>query len=320
MPLFPYALPHTASGALRESFDESVFLLDENGTVIAARQKEPLLKIGDSFWRAMHVLREERQEVEGVLRSLSLQSLLFMAGDRPAVAWCYFYARTRLLAVFLPEGDIRRCLSAPAAYADVFAARHLLLSRGALARYLPQDELLYHPTDLWLRDLERPLFDLPTLERPIYGDEGKPLIEASPLVELLNWRISALAALIGVSMDANWQGIGFAPLPFPDLAWITACLLVLFLAVRRAATDAAVRLRAVKEGADGPVIEASFSLLDPQASLPELAPLLSNASERNELFEIAVSAQDPRSVLLRFSMCRKELSVLGLKIDPRFRH
>lgn len=320
MPLLPHTLPPAQTGAPRHSFDESIFLLNEGGTVVAAQQKEPLLAVGESFWRAMHVLREERIEVEQALRSLSAQSFLFLAGDRPAVACCYFFARTRLFAIFLPEGDIRRCLSAPAAYADAFAARHLLLSRGALARYLPEDETLFDPTDRFLRDLERPLFDFPYPQLPIYSDEGKPLIEATALIDLLAWRIPTLADLFGVDMDADWSGLGFSTLPFPDFSWITATLFALFLAVRRAAVGTAIRLCATNEGADGPVIEARFTLGNPDDPLPELLPLSANAAMRNELFEVIKSPQDPAQLLLRFSMCRKELSILGVKVDPRFRY
>ena len=304
MPLTPYLFPEGAVDSLQSTAHASIFLLNENGTVIAAHQSEPLLKEGDSFWRALHVPREEQREVERVLAEHAPHSFLFLAGNRPAVAYCYFFARTRLFAIFLPEGDVRDCLSAPAAYADVFAARHLLLSRGALARYLPQDELLFRSADLWLRDLERPLFDLPMLERPVYREDGTPLMEATSLTDLLTWRVSALAALLGVTVDADWMGVGFFALPYPDLAWITASLFTLFLTVRRAANSAAVTLRAVNEGADGPVIEARFTRHDPQDPLPELSLLYKDAAARNELFELTLTPEDSASVLLRFSMCR----------------
>ena len=320
MPLTPYfPIPDTVD-PLQEVANGSVFLLDEGGKVIAAHQSEPLLKTGDSFWRSLHVPREEQRELEAVLASHSPHSFLFMAGEQPAVAWCYFYARTRLIAVFLPEGDVRRCLSAPAAYADALAERHLLLSHGALARYLSQDEQLYHPTDLWLRALERPLFDLPTLERPTYREDGTPLIEASNLIDLFTWRVSSLAALLGITLDANWQGVGFSPLPYPDLAWITASLTLLFLTVKRAAAKPSVTLHATKEGIEGPVIEASFLLRDQTDTLPELLPLFEDARLKNELFALTASPQDPSRMMLRFSICRKELSTLGLKVEPQFRY
>ena len=295
----------------------SVFLITRDGTVLAAQQTTPLLKIGDCLYRSLGVAEEEWQQLVSMKRALLPDSFLFMAGNRPLIAWCAFLARTDLLAIFAPEGEMRTLLSAPAAFADALSGYHILLSRGALARYLPADGALPPSACEWLAALQAPLFEHSLLEAPIYAADGTQQIRPRALVDLLGARAAAMASLLGVTLHADWQGIGAANLPFPDLEWVTACLAALFLTAREISPRSEVFLTLSREGPDGPVLEARFTRTSTADGMGALAYLAADALSRNELFERSVAPDDATKAFLRFSICRKELACLSLKGTPQ---
>ena len=317
MPFLEYALMRDTLRAFPGENRDALYLLNEHGAVIAARAADSASPaVGDSFFRSFPVLREEEGRLFSSLDNGN--SLLILSGNRPALAWRFFFARTRLLALWLPNGEACRALSAPAAYADICAHHHVTLAPSALARYQPIDEQSYPAVNQWLHEHSSPLFYTPPAFAYRFTPEGKPQIEAMAAIEILARRSADLAALVGINLTYDWGGIGFSPIPAPDFQWIAAALLTLFLAVRRAAKDAALSLSVAHEGNDGPVLEARFVLRETGDPLPELLPLRQHATQSGELFEAFPHPEDPHSYFVKLSLCRKELSLQGLKTTPRF--
>lgn len=303
--------------ATEEMLQGAALLVERDGTVLALYGEALPLSVGDCLYRALDISVDEWQQLLSMGNSLLPESLLFMAGSRPLIAWCALLSRTDLFAVFAPEGELRSLLSLPGAYADALAKHHIALSRGALARYLPANGELPPYASQRLAALQAPIFECLSLEAPIYAEDGTRWISPQPLSHLLNVRAAAMASLFGITLHADWSGVGLQSLPFPDLEWVAVCLFATFLAVRRAAAKPEAVIALTREGADGPVLEICFTRADADDPINELSYLATDALLRNELFELSPAPDDKTKLFLRFSLCRKELAYLSLKGTPR---
>jgi hypothetical protein len=243
------------------------------------------------------------------LRSFGGGSQLFLAGGEPAVAWCYFYKRTLLYIVTLPQGDIAKCLAHPAAYTDPFCESFILFSKLSLAEYEPIKEELYHPTATYLRDLKEAFYYATGFTAQILDARSLSLLPVEVFIDTLQHRTSALAYLIGVDIDYDWNGAGYARVFYFDGEATCLNTALIFLLARRASVDGRVVLSLSREDVEGPVLEAFITLKDADDELPELK-LLARVAERNgELFAIARHQQEPNRILVKCSVCRKELSL-----------
>lgn len=310
MPFLEYFSICGQHEAYHKPLRDRLFLLDDTGEILLVRSDNAAdhALVGKSFFRTFHVLREEQEALFEALHAFGGGSQLFLAGKIPAVAWCSFFKRTLLYIVALPEGDIARCLAHPAAYTDPFCESFILFSKQSLAEYEPIKEELYHPTAAYLRDLKNALYYATGFTNQMLDARSLSLLPSDIFIDTLQHRISALAELIGVDIDYNYNGAGYAQILNFDGEATCANVALIFLLARRASEDGRVVLSLSREGVEGPVLEAFMTLKDADDELKELQ-ILARVAERNgELFALARHQQEPNRILIKCSVCRKELS------------
>lgn len=313
MPILSYADRIGSADGRSDRFEESIYLLDEDLTVVGLREadapdaKAP--RIGDLFFTRFPASCEELGALDRMKASISEDSLLMRAGGRPVLILFQFFARTRLLVAVVPQGDVKSCLEAPAAFADVLEAWHVQLSGESRVSGEPLDEQSYALLSKWIARIHLPLF----LEKHESGNFDTEVATVAA-------RLSHMAVLCGCRLDYDLTGFGYEPFDTTDLDLLTGTAFCVFLLAHRITKDRAVALEGSRHAHEGPILHAHLACDTVECALPEIEQLQSKAPERDDLFAVL---WNPKSVLplqLEFSFCNKEISAQNVKQRDEEKH
>ena len=293
-----------------ELFCESVYLLNEDYTVVGKREAStpdaPTPEIGDRFFDHFKASPEERAMLKRMSASISRDSLLIRAGGRPVMMLCQLFARTRLIVAVVLQGEIRACLEAPAAYADVLEQLHVQLSGEARVLGEPLDSYRYAVLCEWLQRVHIPFLF-----------EGRQPRKADADVTTLTTRLSHLALLCGCLVEYDLSHFGYEPLT-DDFDLLTGTLLATLLMVHRVGKERSVLIDGGYLYGEGPVLRVLFDCDASIASLPELEVLRREAVTRDDLFAVYHAQNGSFPLALMFSFCSKELSAQDIKVKILF--
>ena len=311
MPYYPIADFLGQVDCTDRIFEESIYLLDEHYRVVAARPAtKPTGKvphIGDDFFVCFPILKSEFALLHQMLNTVTMDALLFRAGERPMLAVYEFYGPTRLLMVAVPEGALKAHFDFPGAHAAAdgwMRALHVQLTPGMLSRCVPVTAEAYLAMHTWLRAIHLPLF---------YRVDEQQFEAAVATVAV---RLCRLAEMCGCHLYFDIRAL-CADLQDPDtLDLLLPVSLAVMMAVRRISYDGSIEFYAEKDYVIGPLFYAAFYTDEPVTDIPELSTMRRMATWRGELFEYMPDPNDPRRMLIRFSLRRPRLrEAQGLKND-----
>lgn len=294
-----------------EVFHESVYLLNENDTVVGRRLASDLdasaPAIGDHFFDRFKASPEERAMLRRMLSSISCDSLLIRAGKRPVLFLCSFFARTHLLVAVVPEGEVRACFEAPASYADVLEEMHVQLSAEARVSGEALDGDRYALLCEWLSRVHIPLFF-----------EGYQSNRADADVATVATRLSHLALLCGCRLDYDLSGFGYEPLRTDDFDLLVGAAFAVFLMTHRVSQDRSVLIEGKHIYGEGPVLQVHLNCDASTETLSEIEVLSREAVTRDDLFAAYRTQNSFFPLKLEFSFCNKELSAQDIKVKILF--
>ena len=296
----------------RESrFEESIYLLNEEFTVIGLREATgsdaPGLSIGDCFFDCFKASQKERAALSRMQSSISCDSFLMRAGRRPVLFLCQFFARTHLLVAIVPKGEIRACLDAPAAFADVLEALHVQVSAEARVLGEPLDSYRYTVLCEWLSRVHIPLFF-----------KGYQNIRSDADIATVATRLFHLALLCGCRLDYDLSGFGYESLHTENFDLLVGVAFAVFLMTHRVGQERSVTIYGKRLPGEGPVLHVQMHCDASLETLSELEVLCRDATARSDLFELYQNANSVFPLHLEFSFCNKELSAQDLKVKILF--
>lgn len=243
-----------------------------------------------------------------MLSSIGGDSLLMRAGRRPVLMLSGFFARTRLLVAIVPEGEVRACLEAPGAFADVLEAWHVQLSGEARVFGDALDEERYAQLFEWISRVHLPLLF-----------EGYQSGKADAKIAAVATRLSHLARLCGCCLDYDLSGFDYQPFDSNGFDLLIGTAFAVFLMAHRASQDRSVLVRGERLFGDGPVLHALLRCEAAPSTLPEIEVLCREAQVRDDLFEVYQHPNGTYPLHLQFSICNKELSAQDIKVKRAFR-
>lgn len=294
-----------------DHFAESIYLLDQDYTVVGLREATepdaPTPTIGDRFFDRFKASPEERAMLKRMMASISDDSLLIRAGGRPVLMLCQFFAHTHLLVAIVPEGEIRTCLEAPGAFADVLEALHVQLSAESRVLGEALDGDRYALLSGWIGRVHPRLF-LEKYQSDRFDAE----------VTAVATRLSQLALLCGCRIDYDLTGFGYAPLRTDSFELLIGASLAVLLMAHRVGHERAVLIKGERLFSDGPVLHVLLHCDAPVDTLCEIEGLRREAAARDGLFEVYQHENDYFSLHLQFSFCSKELSAQDIKVKRAF--
>ena len=311
MPVLSYADGVGLVDGREELFCESVYLLNEDYTVVGKREASapdaPTPEIGDRFFDHFKASSEERATLKHMRSSISRDSLLMRAGRRPVLMLSGFFSRTRLLVAVVPEGEVRACLEAPGAFADVLEAWHVQLSAEARVPGEPLDGDSYALLSEWLSRVHIPLFF-----------EGYRSDRADADVATIATRLSHLARLCGCRLDYDLSGFGYAPFEADGFDLLIGVAFAVFLMAHRLERDRSVLIKGERLFSDGPVLHVLLHCDASIEALSEIEVLSREAVTRDDLFEVYHHPNGSYPLHLQFSFCNKDLSAQDIKVKRVF--
>ena len=301
MPIFAYADRCGELAAADPDLFRALYLMDKAGLVVGACGQETTLSVGDCFLDPFPISAADHELLSAHLSTGTEQWLLLHTGGTAVLLDCSFFGRCGLLAAILPPADIAEHMDRPAAYGGVWQEVTLLPS--ALARFKPADEEVYMKVSGWLATVYPPL---PRRSRTGVGSSDAALIHLCAY-------LAHLAALCGCALSYDLLGLGFDSVGPIDYPFLAGCLLSLFLAVRRTARGAAVRIFGDKECSEFPLLHAVFHPKNTAHPLPEFKALSDTAGQRDDVFVCSPLPDGSGQLHLRFSLCRSPIEGQGTK-------
>lgn len=280
---------------------DSLYLLDDAGTVLSYRGERSQPSRGTCFWAELGTTRAELAALCRTLEKRETEPYLMQCGPVPVLVLRYpFYSAPYLLAV-VPRGEVAQALRTPAAY-EGYLYRELKLSPHSLARKMPYDQEMCDRIRDWLHPY-----------MCVFLREGKRREEASTLMQILMMRTFRLAKLCGVKAAYDFGGIGFGEIDGIDYKLLAAQQSALMLLAARAAKGRATSICVERDSNGVPVIYARMLLEDSQDALPELARLREVAISRGAIFKTEIHAAQEGVLHIRFSFCTPEISLQRLR-------
>lgn len=285
---------------------DSLYLLDGEGTVVSCRSLRQIPATGTNFWRELSAARGEVNALYRTLARGERSMYLMQCGPLPVLVMRYPYRANLSLLAAIPAGELAQALRTPAAY-DGHLCRDLQLSPLSVAKRMPYEQEICSKAREWF---------LPYL-RTIARD-GSRCEEASTLLQILTARTFRVAHLCGVRAEYDFGGIGYGTVEGVDYALLTAQLFAVMLIAARAARDKYVYLSVERAAGTAPVIYARMCLADATDPLPELTSLRRTAALRGITFEAFFDPARQGLLHLRFSFCSTEISVQQLRASLGF--
>lgn len=306
MPILSYADRVGIADGRDDHFQESIYLLNEDFTIIGRRtaiEPDALAPcIGDHFFTHFPASREELATLTRMQSWISEDSLLMRAGGHPVLMLCQFFARTRLLVAIVPQGEVQTCLEKPAAFADVLEEWHVQLSGESRVSGEPLDEHGYALLSKWLSRIHLPLF---------FEEHQSGRFDTK--VATVAARLSHLAVLCGCHLDYDLTGFGYEPFNAEDLDLLIGAAFSVFLMAHRTTKERSIVIFSDHLYTEGPVLFALLNCDVPIDALSEIEVLHREATARNDLFNVSLHPNTAFPLHVQFSFCNKELSEQGTK-------
>ncbi len=269
------------------------YLLDGDCCIISAQTGEENAARATSFFDLFPANRLLREEITSYIHSYPRDVLLTLCGRTPVLFIGTLYAHTGLVLAALPEAQIKKTLSFPAAFHHVPAC--VCVSASAQMRYLVHDEAAFADACRWLLAVSAPFLATQSAELE--------------LPAVLSTCAQRLCALLQTPLSCDFSGL-------PALSCAGVCpefavgvMLATLWAARRVSPVGEVQLYAAYEGA--PMLYLSFSRADEKDPLPEFAALLRCAAARGAVLDVVCLKKDPHLVQLRAGIGVVELSAQG---------
>lgn len=234
--------------------DDNLYWLDESGTVLAARAKRSVPAIGENFFAALQTALAERRALYRTLECGKQGLYLMQCGPVPVLVLRYPYAANRTFLALIPNEPLFTHLRTPAAYfTDVALMREVELSPISASREMPFCEQIYQALTSWLL----PYFRL-------CAKEGVRCEKPAQLMQWLMFRTARVANAVGVDVQYDFGGIGFAEIGEILYETLFVNILSLVLAAQRtAAADTPLYLGVIREGVSAPRLYARMQLTAP---------------------------------------------------------
>lgn len=240
-------------------FADHVFLLDEDGTVLASRAALPHPACGEPFFASFPLRVGEGRILQTALQTSDARTRLMQSKHGSLLAVCAPFGAVRLFFAVVPEGTLARALGGICA-ADEVPAR-FVISPACLAESVAADadpvtvrSYLYH----W----NVAFFLRPPAQQPYDMVAGERVLRTSLL---------EMAALFGCMVRYDGTGLGLLPLAAPvDMAALRAFAAVACLCARRAARTREVLFTVSRERIYGALLHALITPRDDAEPFAEL--------------------------------------------------
>ena len=241
-----------------------------------------------------------REEVDAYVRSYPHEVLLTLCSRTPVLFIGTLLAQAGLILAVVPEGEIKKTLSLPAAFHHVPA--QVCVSASAQMRYKAHGEEAFAAACRWLFDASAPFLPFASGQRTLSA--------------LLSLSATRLSSLLRVPLSCDFSGL-------PALSCEGCCtelavgvILATLMAARRSSLQGEVQLLAVKE--EAPTLYLSFSRADTESKLDEFLPLLGITAVRAMALDVVSPKDRPDLVQVRAAIGVVELSAQGLREPNHF--
>lgn len=242
--------------------------------------------------------RVTREEIDAYLTSFPQECLLTLCGRTPVVFVGTLLVHTGLVLAVVPECEIAKTLSHPAAFHHV--PSHIVVSASAQMRHKAHREDAFRAAAEWLSALRVFCFGA----------------ESLALDTLLTSRCNALASLLSVPISLDFSGLFTAPRTGAHPEFALGVVLAFLTLARREGVTSPTRLVGVMEGAPMLYLECECDAFDTRP--PELLPLLLCAEARGVVFDVVIPDGAPCRLQARVCLTVAELSAQGVRERHRF--
>ena len=281
------------------ALQDNLYLLNEGGEVISAREARPLVTVGENFFAALQTTPGELEAMERGLKGLHDTMYLMQCGPLPVLAMRYLWRGERTLLAAVPKGTLARALRTPAAYDGVLFQGDLEFSPLSAAKRMPPDEEVFRAAQEWIAPY-----------RFLRAAKEELVPDTRNLMQFLISRTVTLAKLVGVHALYYYSDMLYTTVINVNYPLLMARLSAVMMAIRRVAREQTAHFTIKREGDGDPEIYVSF-YLDGDGALPELT-----CGSRLTGCESGVSFFANPTVKelyhIRFSFCTKPVEEMGL--------
>ncbi len=278
------------------TFEDRLFLLDERGTILAARSEPEHSVRGKSFFDIHPAKVSEKNELRRFLTGFGDIPVFFRCIGKTVLFLTPFYAETGLTAALVPCRSLAVFTDSPAALAESFPG--VYFTEGVSNRRLPPSEQQYAMIHRYLLRCGRVEVSPPEIDitRAFYS--------------ALAAQIETVASLTGCTIDYNLSGLDIRSSKNPAIGRFMGILMLMALTAVRTARDCALKLTAEPIDPEAPLFVAEMNLADPEDPLPEL----NNLGGMADSFGFyADYRREGEHYEMRWSVGHRELSRQGLK-------
>jgi len=291
----------------RERFDDNLFLIRTNGTIVGRRAGGSRPLMGDNFFDFYEIEKPLRPKLcaNGLLDDFS--PILIVGEKLPILFFRSLMPAAELLLAVIPRGELADALSSAEEVTRLMPELRILKRPAAPRNPLP--DFLLGRLEEWLAPL-RYLFTFESLQ---------PHPAVNELLLSLSNRATALARFCGCHLIYNFNGIGFSPIEKPDWDGMTATMLAIFIATRRLSSTHTVSLHMDRENDYAPMIHALMHVHDVTDPVPELQHFNRAAAIRASYFSASAIPTDSKLFHIRFSTTRLPITDQGVRTHCEFR-
>ena len=275
---------------------DNLYLLDKNGTVLAARESRALLGVGDNLFAEFGVAAAEQ---DALSRSLAVRedTMCFMqCGPVPVLVIRYLWRGNHTLLAAVPPAPLAKALRTPGAYAGVLFPDDLAFSPLSASRVMPPDETVFRLAQDWISPYR-------FLRAAV--EESKP--GTAHLMQFLKMRTLALARLCDVHALYYYSGISYVTVLNVNYPKLISALSAAMLFAYDIAKERTAHFTVERRGDENPYLVVSF-YKDPETALSALEHLA--AKGEMTLFE---SPFEKGLYHLHIPFCTPPMECMGLR-------
>ena len=264
---FPVDGEYIPEGTLQDN----LYLVDQNGTVLASREARELAAVGSDLFTVLGTDPAERRAPFRTLTAGADTMYLMQCGPLPLVVMRYLWRGNRTLLCAVPPVALAKALRTPAAYGGVLLPRELELSPLSATRMMPPDEEVFRVALEWLAPY-----------RFLRAASEESMAKPTELLSFLKSRTLALARMCGVHALYYYSGIGYATVVNVSHSRLVASLSAAMLAMRDAREQTA-HFSIERKGDGDPTLTATFY---PEGEMHGIEHLIGgDENGQNALFE-----------------------------------
>ncbi len=278
------------------TLQDNLYLVNENGTVLASREARPLAVVGTDPFAELGTDLAERRALFRTLAVGADTMYLMQCGPLPLLVMRYLWRGNRTLLCAVPPLPLAKALRTPAAYGGVLLPRELDLSPLSASRTTPPDEEVFRAALEWLSPC-----------RFLRAASEESVARPTDLMPFLKSRTLALARMCGVHALYYYSGIGYATVINVSHPRLVASLAAAMLAMRGAREQTA-HFSIERKGDGDPTLTVTFY---PEGDLRGIEHLVRGDEHgQNALFENPAS----RGLYhLRLGFCTPPREATGLR-------